>query len=120
MGNLGNYQRMTQLAKQIGGPLPLAGAVALGGWIVIRVAEAGFKGARMVRRKQAASTHEPHQIFVVGTEADCGAGLTLHVGEEFRVLERDGNVVLIEVLGNADNPYFVSAEILARVSDFPA
>jgi hypothetical protein len=69
------------------------------------------------RRKKVISAR---QIFVVGSEADAGGGLILDVGDRFRALERDGESVLIEVLGNADNPYFVSAEILARISDFSA
>jgi hypothetical protein len=32
----------------------------------------------------------------------------------------DGDAVQIEVLGGADNPYFVSAEFLRAISGFPA
>jgi hypothetical protein len=122
MGNLGNYQKMTEYAKNIGGPGRLLAATALTGYLVFRAAEAGVKGAGRswaARRKKVVSVWDPQQIFAVGSEADCGAGLILHVGDEFQVLERDSESVLIEVLGNADNPHFVSAEILARVSDFP-
>lgn len=45
-------------------------------------------------------------------------GLQFHVGETFKVLERDGNAVLIEKLGDDNNPYFVVAELLNEISDY--
>lgn len=48
------------------------------------------------------------------------SGLRLSVGEAYRVMERDGDSVQIEVLDGADNPYFVSAKFLRSVSGFPA
>ena len=41
MGNLGLYQVMTTCAKKVGGPEKLLALVALGGYGVLRVAEAG-------------------------------------------------------------------------------
>ena len=41
------------------------------------------------------------------------------VGDEYRVLECDGGAILIEVLDDPDGPYFLSAEFLRTVSDFP-
>ncbi len=38
--------------------------------------------------------------------------------ETFKVLERDGNAVLIEKLGDDNNPYFVAAELLNEISDY--
>ncbi len=39
-------------------------------------------------------------------------------GDHFKVLEEDGDSVLIELLGNDDNPYFVSKELLKEISDY--
>jgi hypothetical protein len=44
--------------------------------------------------------------------------LVLKVGDEYRVIERDGDATLIEVLGDPKNPYVVSAELLKAVSNF--
>ena len=41
------------------------------------------------------------------------------VGDEYRVLECDGDAILIEVLGDPGSPYFVSSKFLRSVSDFP-
>lgn len=37
----------------------------------------------------------------------------------FRVLECDGDAVLVEVVGNTDNPHFVSRAFLVSISAFP-
>jgi hypothetical protein len=34
-------------------------------------------------------------------------------------LECDGDAILIEVVGDPDNPYFVSSKFLRSVSNFP-
>ncbi len=56
---------------------------------------------------------------MTGDGADSGAKLTLHSGDSFRVLECDGDAILIEVIGNPNNPYMVSGQFLATVSAFP-
>lgn len=121
MGNLGSYQTMVVLAKKAGGPLVLAVGTAVSGWAVGRGAEAGGKAVwRRVRargRSRRVALPEDTASFVVSTDTDCGSGLVLHAGDRIRVLERDGDAILIELIGDADNPYVVSAEILARISD---
>lgn len=123
MGNLGLYQVMTSVAKKVGGPLVLLAGTAVSGWAIGRSSEAGGKGiakrVKAARQKKAAKARESIATFTVVAEADCGGGLSLRAGDEFRVLSRDGDAVLIEVLNDADNPYFVSAEILMSVSDYP-
>lgn len=119
MSNLGSYQVMTVIAKRVGGPWVLTTLVALGGWVVGRGAEAGGKVLWKRAKRRPASAQSSVGVFTVTTEADCGSGLTLRKGDEIRVLEGDGDAVLIEVVGDADSPYFVSAETLTRISGFP-
>ena len=123
MGNLGYYQLLTTVAKKVGGPVVLIVGTAATGWAVGRVAEAGGKKAvKVAKSKQTrgnANVPESDPIFTIHTDGDASSQLKLHVGAQYRVLERDENAVLIEVLGNTDNPYFVSSEILSRLSDFP-
>jgi hypothetical protein len=123
MGNLGLYQVMATVAKKVGGPMVLVVGTAVSGWAIGRGAEAGGKGIlkrmKVSREKKAEDARKPATTFTVTTEADCGGGLKLHVGDRFRVLSRDDDAVLIEVLDDAENPYFVSAEILMTVSDYP-
>lgn len=121
MSNLGLYQGMVVLAKKVGGPLALGAIVAFGGWALGRGGEAGGKGiARAVRnaRQSKSEVVEVAPIFTVSAEAECGGGLFLHPGEKFRVLERDGDSVLIDLIGDKNSPYMVSGAKLASVSDF--
>jgi hypothetical protein len=125
MGNLGKYQAMTTMAKTVGGPVKLAVITAAGGWALGRSAEAGGKKAvevaRVALKKRSAPCATKGQFFeVTGDGADSSAGLTLHNGDSFRVLEGDAESILIEVLDNPNNPYLVSRQFLTRVSDFPA
>ena len=124
MGNLGAYQAMTTMAKKVGGPVVLTVITAASGWAVLRSAEAGvkkaFKVTKVALKKRSAPCATKGQLFEVTADgADGSAGLTLHSGDSFRVLECDADSILIEVLDNPANPYFVSRQFLTTVSDFP-
>lgn len=124
MGNLGAYQVMTTMAKQVGGPKVLAVVIAVSSYAVGRSTEAGVKKAvkvtKVALKKRSAPCATKGQLFEVTADgADGSAGLTLHSGDSFRVLECDADSILIEVLDNPANPYFVSRQFLTTVSDFP-
>jgi len=125
MGNLGQYQLLTTVAKKVGGPAILLVGTAIGGWFIGRLTEVGGKQIVRVAKSKFTKRSGPEVtpariIFTVHTDGDATSELKLHVNDEYRVLERDKDAVLIEVLDNANNPYFVSGEILASISDFPA
>jgi hypothetical protein len=128
MGNLGGYQTITRVIKSLGGPAKATGigvsVVATGGYVVLRCAEAGAKKAVKASKAALAKRNTPcatkDQVFEVVSDGEDGSGLRLSAGDEYRVMECDGDSVQIEVLGGADNPYFVSAEFLRSVSGFPA
>ena len=88
------------------------------GWGAGRLGEAGGKIIYRKLKERGAQCTTKGAIFKVTTDGEDG-GLQLHAGDEFRVLECDGDAILVEVLGDADNPYFVSAEFLATISGFP-
>ena len=56
--------------------------------------------------------------FVVKKEAKDDQGLSFVKGDRFNVLEIDDDSVLIEKIGDSENPYFVSGEFLESISDF--
>ncbi|MGW6875874.1 hypothetical protein ACWGHA_26460 [Streptomyces xanthophaeus] len=128
MGNLGGYQTITTVIKSLGGPakatIIVGSVVATGGYGVLRCAEAGVKKAVKASKAALAKRNAPcagkDQVFAVASDGEDGSGLRLSAGDEYRVMECDGDAVQIEVLGDADNPYFVSAEFLRSVSGFPA
>jgi hypothetical protein len=127
VSNLGSYQDMTTLAKKVGGPVVLAVITAVGGYLVGRTGELGVvTGVKQVARKvRTANTKRARKIaalplFVVHTEADCGGGLTVNQGQQFRVIGRDGDMAEVMIVDD-ENPYHVvSAELLARISDYSA
>lgn len=124
MGNLGTYQVMTSIAKKVGGPGALLLMAAAGGYVILRPAEAGIKKAVRASvaalKKRNAPCATKGRLFRVVADGKGSGGPKLSVGDEYRVLECDGDAILIEVLNDPDNPYFVSSEFLTAISDFPA
>lgn len=45
-------------------------------------------------------------------------GLVFNVGDNYRVLNHDGDAILVEKLGDGNNPYYVSADFLKEISEF--
>jgi hypothetical protein len=124
MGNLGGYQTVTTVIKSLGGPGKAAFVVLGGVFVAGGVAHAG--GQKVVNAVSAAIKKRnvpcatKGQVFEVVSAGKDSSGLKFRAGDEYRVLECDKDAILIEVLGNAGNPYFVSGEFLATISDFPA
>ena len=56
--------------------------------------------------------------YVVCNEGTSDEGVLLREGDQFKVLERDGDAVLIEILGDDGSPYFVSADFLSEISGY--
>lgn len=134
LSNLGGYQVITTLIKSVGGPENAKKlAVAAGGALFVAggAAYAGIQKATPVVKKQAAQLFARRQnrtggtdelagsVFTVTAAAESDQGVSFNIGDTFRVLERDADAVLIEVIGNDDNPWVISARLLAEISDFP-
>lgn len=117
MSNLGWYQTMTAVAKKCGGPLQL-------GALIFGAGAAGIKAVDWVTdfiKQNAAKkkkSSEQLKIYNVCEEGVSNEGLQFHVGETFKVLERDGIAVLIEKIGDSNNPYFVASDFLNKISDY--
>ena len=125
MSNLGWYQTLTTVAKKVGGPRNLVGLVFGAGTIVGIPLTLGsqklHKGIKIKKAKmnsKKASQSLGDVLFTIFTEGVDSTGLLFKAGGQFRILERDGNAVLIELIGDKKNPYYVSAEFLAGISDF--
>ncbi len=114
MSNLGWYQKMTTLAKKVGGPLSLLGIVLFIGSVIGDAIKGIVKEVKkIIMKKRYANI-----LFTISTDTTDKQGLKFQKGGQFRVLEADGEAVLIELLGNKDNPYFVSGNFLRTISDF--
>ncbi len=121
MSNLGWYQIMTTVSKKVGGPLNLVkilfggGAVA-GGGIAVGTITIKNKVTKKLNEKKRKS--EAAIVYTVKTDQKSNEGLSFKVGEQFKVLEVDGDAALIVKLGDNNNPYFVSAKFLRSISDY--
>lgn len=128
MSNLGAYQWITSASKKVGGPINLllltgaAGATA--GIAIYKVCEAGMKKCvKTIQSHQSTadkdwkSRHNLHSVIKPGISNE---GIEFFVGSQYRVLETDGDSVLIEKIGDDNNPYFVSAEFLQTISNYKA
>lgn len=130
VGNLGNYQKLVQLAKAADGPVKLALYVVAGSLIVGTavgtvvgpvIKQSGAKAVKAVKAVKSRinnSSAAAGRLFTVNDDAGGEMGLKLRVGDQFRVLQVDGDATLVEVLDNANNPYVVSGKLLQSVSDF--
>lgn len=114
MGNLGLYQAMTTAAKKVGGPKAFLAIVGIGGYAVIRSVEAGVTAVA----KEIGKQRNKSKTFHVHTGGKSNEGLEFNIGDEFHVLERDKDAVLIEKIGEENNPYFVSYDLLKSISDY--
>ena len=125
MSNLGGYQVFTTLAKKVGGPGNLIALIAGGGAIVggiaVKCGEFAVKKGKqaIANRKKNDSSINSDTIYTVVREAESNEGLRFKVGDSFRVLECDGDAILIELIENKNNPYFVSEKLLKEISNYP-
>lgn len=135
MSNLGGYQVVTTLLKRVGGPRnAMKLAAAAGGLLLVAggVAHAGIQKATPAVKKQAeqlfdkwrsrakATDELAGSVHTVTAAAESDQDVSFNVGDTFRVLERDAEAVLIELIGNDHNPWVIPADLLAEISDFPA
>mgnify|MGYP003308584167 CR=1 FL=1 len=118
MSNLGLYQVMTTVAKKVGGPKVFLGLVAAGGYGVFRLGEVGVKEAVKIGKRLRNKKVRSASTFTVKRSAIDKQGLKFNIGDQFRVLESDGNAVLLELIGHDSNPFFVSGTFLQSISDY--
>lgn len=127
MSNLGGYQILTAFAKKVGGPGKLvaliAGSGAVAGAISVIAGEFVVKKGKQAitkcKEKKNDLPIKSDTIYTVKREAKSNEGLQFKVGDSFRVLECDGDALLIELMENANNPYFVSEKLLKEISNYP-
>lgn len=128
MSNLGGYQDAVRLIKALGGPnrAAVVGLAVVGttGYGVLRMAEAGGKrgiGAlKSAIKKRNAPCELEDRVFTVRTDGTDDQGLEFKLGAEYKVLECIDDAVLIELVGDDDNPHIVSVAFLTTISDFPS
>lgn len=116
MNNLGLYRLIVIWSKKLGGPqnlLALAGAV---GYTTGKGIEALVK--KLYKVYQENETKKNLNTYTIKQSLQITNELYFELGDKFNILEVDKNSVLIEKLGDTNNPYFVDKRILTTISDF--
>lgn len=126
MSNLGGYQTIVEWSKKLGGPgkliATLLTAGALGGVVITKggevIVKKGKQAVKSHKEKKKIRSAKAAVIYTVNTSKKINEGLELKEGNQFKVLAADGNAVMVELLGNDNNPYFVDANLLRSISDY--
>lgn len=114
MSNLGAYQTMTTLSKKVGGPFNLAAIIAIGGYGLGKLSEIGIKKIKNFKNKKDKSL----EVYSILSQGVSNEGLVFNKGDQIRILESDKDVILIEKVGDPNNPYYVSADLLRSISNY--
>lgn len=118
MSNLGTYQWITTTSKKMGGPVPFLCLTAVGGYALIRVIEAGGKKVIKLIKASSQNRISAAPCFVVQTDATSNEGVMFKSGDKLRVLESDGESILIDRINDTQSPYFVSADFLSSITEY--
>ncbi|SEP69456.1 hypothetical protein SAMN02910289_00367 [Lachnospiraceae bacterium RM5] len=122
MSNLGGYQKLTTVAKKVGGPRNLKLLLfGVGGLFGVGVTEGKYaikKKKALSEKEKKRQSEEMSKMYTVEKKGRSNEGLLFEEGDTFKVLEVDGDVVLIEKIGDDNNPYYVSRQFLDSISDY--
>lgn len=110
MSNLGWYQLIVTLAKKCGGPGLFLLGVMLIGYGVFRTVEGGIKLV-------AKNINADNEIieYAVTKNGVSNEGVEFNVGDRIRAFEKHGNAILIERVGDNNNPYFIDENFLKSI-----
>ena len=146
MSNLGGYQWLTTFCKKVGGPFVGTLIIAGAGYITGRSIEFGAKKALDKVKENLdtdkencnnkpvqdngnnvteiedpqKNTSDVNQLeSIIKTVKKAGLdnqGLSFEPGDEIKVIDQDGDSVLIEKMGDDNNPYFIDAAFLNDIT----
>lgn len=102
------------------------GLIALGGYAVIRTGEFGVKkgvekGIKLVKKHNKDKSDNESKnclIYDVINSGHIEEGVDVQVGDKIKVCAIDKEAVLIEILGNKNNPYFIDFDLLKSIVDY--
>lgn len=109
-------------SKKVGGPKNLVLIIAGAGAVIYKSGEIAVKRTVKVIKKKRSKDKIPEIVdtktYIVTADGISNEGLAFKIGDQFKVLETDKDAVLIEKIGDSDNPYFISAELLKNISNY--
>ena len=118
MSNLGAYQWITTMSKKVGGPEKLIALISVGSIVIYKGSEMAVKKLIKAIKKSKAKAEEKGTAYKVAIPSESNEGLKFKIGDEFYVLETDGDIILIEKIGDSNNPYFVDMKFISKISNY--
>ena len=118
MSNLGGYQWLTTMAKKVGGPEKLVALIMAGSVVAYKGSEIAVKKLISAIKKSKSKAEEKGPVYNVTAFGESNEGLIFNTGDAFFVLETDDDAILIEKIGDLNNPYFVDRKLLNEISDY--
>lgn len=137
LGNLGWYQGITTFCKKVGGPRNALIIVLGTGYVGGKAIELGVKKVKSliapeskgekadnedvsqpevsVNDKEEKTSAEDDLVIVKKAGVD-NQGLSFEAGDEIIIRDKDEESVLIEKVGDENNPYYVDAAFLDEIS----
>jgi hypothetical protein len=121
-GNLGGYQVITTVVKRLGGPSKaLFKAVGAIGYRIGKQKGADEAVAAMTVQAERIDTTDasenPSRVtatkeYLVTKSITSNDGTYFAPGDRLRVMDSDGDAVMVERIGDANSPYWISRDFL--------
>lgn len=123
MSNLGGYQKFTTLAKKFGGVEKFIGLISgvsavAGVGVGVGACIGGSKIVKSHKEIKKIKVKEGSIAYTIITQGESNERLKFDIGDTFYVLETDGDAILIEKIGDTNNPYFVDRKLLNEISNY--
>lgn len=111
MSNLGWYQRIVEWSKRVGGPQYLL-LIAMGTGAVVEKTTSMVINAICKKVKNSKNEHVKDE-YILEEDIVVNDRLKLQKGDKIRIINKDKDVVLIEKVGDNNNPYCISNNVFA-------
>jgi len=121
--NLGMYLWMTKTSKRVGGPVNFLALVATFGALSYELARIAYgKGKNYIHDFCKENKHwgtESSEIkqYKIKKDYIFDNQLSFKKGDSIIILDEDGDALMIEKIGDNNNPYFISREVFATIAD---
>lgn len=118
MGNLGWYQKTTTIMKKVGGPKKAIALVMASGYVLGKGIEITGKAIVDLFKDKNKVGIQQAPLYEIKEDAISNEGVALIKGMKIRILEQDKDAVQIEIIGDNNNPYFVSYDLISKITEY--
>ena len=109
---------MTKLTKIVGGPLNFVVLMFGTGAVIGKGVEIGFKTIKRKWNSKKLAAESNDKTYVIKIPWINNERVIFDKGDTLKVLEKDGESILIKKNEDSNNTYFVSTDLLKKISDY--